>query len=49
MKGYEDLGPGLHRIGPEPWDFAFNPARGLRVSVVLSDGQLRTSVITDCT
>lgn len=46
MKGYEALGPGLHRIGPYAWDFVYNPAKGQVVTVVHGDF-IMTGVIAD--
>jgi hypothetical protein len=41
--------PGLHRVGPNPWDFEYKPVKGQRVSVVLSNGKMYTSTIRDFT
>ena len=49
LDDYEDLGPGLHRVGPEPWAFVYNPAKGQLLSIQLSDGSLYTDVITEFT
>lgn len=43
----EELGPGLHKVGDEPWDYVYNPAKGQRISSVGLDGELHTGVITD--
>lgn len=47
--GYEYLGPGLHRIGPEPFAFVFNPAVGQKVTFVGLDGRAITGIVTDFT
>lgn len=38
--------PGLHRVGPNPWDYEYNPAEGQRVSFVDLDGTTLSGVIT---
>lgn len=39
------LGPGLHKTGPAPYDWVFNPAEGLPVAVDI-DGELTEGVIS---
>lgn len=46
-KRYEHLGPGLHKVGPAPYDYVFNPAEGMKVSAVLTNGQIVTGIVTD--
>lgn len=38
---------GLNRIGPNPWDYEYNPAKGQRVTFIDLDGTSLTGVITD--
>lgn len=47
MKGYEDLGPGLHKVGPKPYDYVFNPSVGQRVIFVGPDGREFRGAISD--
>lgn len=39
--------PGLHKTGPNPWDYEFNPAKGMKISSVGLDGVVRHGIITD--
>lgn len=39
--------PGLHRIGPNPWDFEYNPAKGQRIGVVDVDGKTFYGTVSD--
>lgn len=41
------LNPGLHRTGPNPWDFEYNPREGELLSIQLASGELMTGVITE--
>lgn len=41
------LNPGLHRTGPNPWDFEFNPAKGMKVAFVDVDGRRFDGTISD--
>lgn len=41
--------PGLHRVGPNPWDFEYRPVRGQQVSFVGIDGVTYTEVVKDFT
>jgi hypothetical protein len=43
----EELGPGLHKVGEQPWDYVYNPAEGQKVSAVGLDGHMYTGTITD--
>ncbi len=45
----EELGPGLHKTGDQPWDYVYNPAKGQRVGSVGLDGVLHTGTVTDFT
>jgi hypothetical protein len=38
---------GLHRVGPNPWDFEYNPGIGQRVSFVDARGNVHTGTVTD--
>ena len=49
MKRYEHLGPGLHRIGPEPYAFVYNPARGQRLTFIDINGEQFTGEVSDFT
>lgn len=39
--------PGLHRIGPAPYDYVFNPAKGQILSFVGRDGTVYTDIVSD--
>lgn len=39
--------PGLHRVGPNPWDYEYNPAKGQRVGFVDIDGNLMLGTVAD--
>jgi hypothetical protein len=41
-----ELGPGLHRVGPDPWDFVFNPEVGMKMRVVGVNGKEFDTVIS---
>ena len=41
----EELGPGLHRVGPAPYDYVYNPAEGQRVGSIV-DGELHMGTVT---
>lgn len=41
--------PGLHQIGPAPYDYVYNPAKGQRITVVGVDDQTFTGTVTDYT
>lgn len=41
----EDKVPGLHKIGPAPWDYEFNPAEGMQVAAEVG-GKLVTGIVT---
>lgn len=45
----EALGPGLHKVGENPWDYVYNPAVGQKVTFVDVDGTRLTGTITDFT
>lgn len=38
--------PGLHKVGPAPWDYEFNPENGMQIACVGADGRTYTGVIT---
>lgn len=37
--------PGLHRIGPEPWDFVYIPAKDQKIAFVGLDATVRTGTV----
>lgn len=39
--------PGLHQVGPNPWDYEYNPAKGQRIGFVGVDGELHRGIVTD--
>lgn len=39
--------PGLHRVGPNPWDYEYNPAKGQRVGFKYLDGEVLYGTVTD--
>lgn len=41
--------PGLHRTGPEPYAFVFNPTKGQRLSFIGEDGEVFTGTVADFT
>lgn len=49
MFDFEELGPGLHRVGPAAYDFVYNPAKGQKVTFVGIDGSEFTGTIKDFT
>ena len=46
---FNELGPGLHRVGPAPYDFVYNPAKGQRVTFIGLDGRQFTGTVVDFT
>jgi hypothetical protein len=42
----EELGPGLHKVGENPWDYVYNPAEGQRVTFVDLDGTAISGTVT---
>lgn len=46
MLGYPTE-PGLHKVGPEPWAYVFNPAKGQKLSFVSKDGRVFTGTVAD--
>lgn len=45
----EALGPGVHKVGANPWDYVYNPAVGQTMTFVNVDGTSLTGTITDFT
>jgi len=43
----ENKNPGLHKIGPAPYDYVYNPAKGQKVSFVGIDGHVYTGTVTN--
>lgn len=43
----EEKQPGLHKVGPNPWDYEFNPAKGMKIASVGLDGEIHHGIITD--
>ena len=41
-----ELGPGLHKVGPEPYDYVYNPEWGQKVSFIGTDGKMVTGHIS---
>jgi len=44
---HDDLGPGLHQVGPAPYDYVFNPAKGQRITCVSPTGRTVTGTVTN--
>jgi hypothetical protein len=43
----DDLGPGLHKVGPAPYDYVYKPANGQRLSFVDEDGHVYAGTVAD--